>query len=235
MSKKTFLVTSFILTLISTGYIFLSYFGIVRYFTLQIQPIETYSKEYQNLEKASKKDKIVISLGSNRSQIDNMKSMLSSLFDQTVKVDEIAVNVPPDCVDLIPRYMNKYTSVYKLGADYGQNNNIIPTLKREKDKNTIVIILENNIIYGKDFISELVDKFLEIEKKEKNLIMFVNDQNGLVVNPMISRTSNFNSEIVNLDKNSRIDSNLWINSNLNENIKKEKFFYKENFKSFKTF
>jgi hypothetical protein len=83
--------------------------------------------------------------------------MFNSLLDQTVKVDQICIVVPMSNIDDIPGYIRKVANVFPAGKDYGQGTALIPILLKEKECDTIIIALENNVVYGKDFIETMVD------------------------------------------------------------------------------
>jgi cellulose synthase/poly-beta-1,6-N-acetylglucosamine synthase-like glycosyltransferase len=236
MEKKTWIIISIILTIISLLYIFLSYFGMVRCLTLQMQSPESFAKDYHELEMASDKYRIVISLAVNKVDVKNMKSVLTSLLDQTVKVSEISINVPPDAEKLVPKYMYDYANVYILGKDYGPSNVIIPTIIREKDKDCIVIMLDNDVIYGQNYIADMVDNYLKrMESYPDGLVIYDNiDKDGVMESPMIMKTGVFHSNIVNIveqgDDNMYQDSDVWISAHILESVKKVKFNYMENFR-----
>src|SRR3989344_4209045 len=98
MTKKTIIILSVVSTILSLVYIFLVYFGIIRYFSIQIYPLESYSKNYKNLDKASKdeKNRVIVSLSTSPNKIKKLKPVINSILDQTVRVDEIAISIPYD-------------------------------------------------------------------------------------------------------------------------------------------
>ena len=85
---------------------------------------------------------------------------------------------------------------------------------REDDNNTIIILLHDNVIYGKDFIENLIEEY------KKHKLPIINDKAILVTADV------FNMSIFNR-KDCAFDDNWILN-----NIKGEKRYwqYKENYK-----
>jgi hypothetical protein len=235
---KTWIIISLTLVLISFVFMICAYFGIIRYFKLQMTSSESYAKIYNKLEKASKNKRVVISLSITPEDVHKMEPIISSILDQTVKVNEIALNVPPDTT-YIPKYLQKYTRVYKLEKDYGPSNNLIPTLVREKEKNTLIIALDNDVLYGKDYIGELVDRYENLNSKynfPENIILFNNqDSDGVINGPFVVNAGAFEPSIIDMFNESDTlfyDPELWMTAHLNKNTVKEKFTYIENFRGY---
>lgn len=171
MDKKTILIWIFVTNFLTLIFLILQYFGLIRYFTLKCSSHELYVKNYSSLPKA-KDERIVVSLTTTVENIKKIKPVLMSLLDQTVKVDEICLNIPIHSngstgVFDIPKEYTDMLVVYKIGKDYGELNKIIPTLLREGDKDTNIIYINDLIVYGKDFI----EKMVESSKKNPNKII----------------------------------------------------------------
>ena len=96
MKQDTILKFLVLTTLLLLIIILLSYFGIFRYFTLHFQSSEKYINEYSNLPKADD-GRVVISFTTTPDKINNILPMLNSILDQTVKVDQISLNIPYKC------------------------------------------------------------------------------------------------------------------------------------------
>lgn len=159
--KRIFVIISFILTFLSLFYIILSYYGIVRFVSLHMHSTKDYAKNFKILEKACP-TRVVVSLTTTPKRLQKITAVVNSLLDQTVKVDEIALNIPYKFHDnkqtyVISKELQDIIHVYRCGVDYGPMTCLIPTLLREKEAGTKIIYLDDDIIYGKDFVETLVD------------------------------------------------------------------------------
>lgn len=207
-----------ILTIFSMLFVILYYFGIIRYFKLHIDSHKPYIERYQHLNKASENNKVVLSFGSNIKKVNKIMPVLKSILDQTVKVDQIVLNLPIEENYNIPKEYNDILNIFYCGKDYGEATKLIPTLLREDNSDTIIILLKDNYIYGKDFIETIIE---EANKNDSSII----SKEGILL-----KTKFFNEDAI-LEKK---DNNLtedWILNNIR--YKKKHFEYKENFKSFK--
>ena len=162
VEKRTWVIVSLVLTFLSLIYIIMSYYGFIRYFSLHRYPMRDYVKNFKLLEKASK-GRVVLSLTTTPKRIKNISAVINSLLDQTVRVDEIALNIPykfqnkADEKYDIPKELEDVIHVYRCGRDYGPMTCLVPTLLREKEAGTKIIYLNDDVIYGKDFIEMIVD------------------------------------------------------------------------------
>jgi hypothetical protein len=156
MKKKTMIIWILVGTILSLAMILLSYFGIIRYLTLHISNSDKFIEGYSNLRNAAD-GRIIVSFAAQSMDFDKLEPMFNSLLDQTVKVDQICIVVPMSNIDDIPGYIRKVANVFPAGKDYGQGTALIPILLKEKECDTIIIALENNVVYGKDFIETMVD------------------------------------------------------------------------------
>jgi hypothetical protein len=178
MNKKTIILITIISSILSIIYILLTYYGIIRFYTIKNENTEKFINNYSLLEKASNKSKVVISLYWNNNNFDKLKPLINSLLDQTVKVDMIAINIPDNIDDKnIPQYIKNSANIFKFKKEYGESTNLIPTLFREKECDTIIIALKNYKMFGKDYIESLVN---EIENNPDSII---NHKDAIVVKP----------------------------------------------------
>lgn len=156
-SKKTIIIITIISVIISIISIIFSYFGLYRYLCLHWSSSESYINNYSNLEKASNDNRVVISLSTNCEKLEKIRPTLLSLLDQTVKVDSIQLNIPSGCKTEIPKDYKDMVTVTRNGKDYKNGNKYIPCLLREGECDTILIFLDDDYIYGKDFIETMVE------------------------------------------------------------------------------
>jgi hypothetical protein len=204
VNRKAVIIWTITSTLLSLVVILLTYFGWVRYATIHLKSIEYFSKNYLKLTKANKDDKVVISFTTTPKTIANLKPMLNSLLDQTVRVDQIGMTIPDSkTYDIPPEYKN-VINVFKCGKDYGVCNSIIPALLRERDSETMIIYLKDNQVYGKDLIESLV------EESKKHPQEAITTQCGKAT---LVKASFFGSDVADLSKESFDDN--WIRVKLN--------------------
>jgi len=158
------LIFTIVISLISLSQIVLSYFGIIRYIIIQMKGNESYMSNYSKLPDSVKDKRVVLSFSLEPSDMDNVKPMLNSILDQTVKVDAIFATVKQENKELVPEWVKKIAVILPSGKDYGDCNNIVPILLREKEEDTIIITLQNDVVYGKDFIESMVDESINHPK-----------------------------------------------------------------------
>lgn len=162
--------------------ILISYFDLLRYYNLQYrdQNDELLLSQYASMKRIKTNCKIIISFTTIPKRIHKIKPMITSLFKQTVRVDNIILNLPSKCKGDdydIPSYMSKMVHITKSGQDYGPATKCIPTLLRESDYGTMIILLDDDFIYGEDFIEKLILESI----RYPNCAIF--SHGGIVVKP----------------------------------------------------
>lgn len=118
---------------------------------------------YRNVCNLSKPKRLVVSLSTLPSRVNNIKPVLKSILKNTLKPDLIYLNIPrvsmregveynidPKNVQFDPRII-----VNKIDRDYGPITKLYPVLEREKDPDTIIICIDDDIIYDKNLIQTL--------------------------------------------------------------------------------
>jgi hypothetical protein len=210
--EKNLKITLFFLSIIISILITtITYFGLDRYYTLQKDCSDKYIDNYKNLTKLD--DKIIISLSATDSNLENLRPMLNSLLDQTIRVDKIILNLPPlssGQTYTIPENYKKFLTRKNLLKDYGYGNNIIPTLLDEKNTDTKIIYLENNNIYGKDFIQKLVEESNKYPDNPIGVRDHTQEYSNLV------KPKFFEGTVASSDSSTVYDKN-WIDSHLKTN------------------
>lgn len=144
-------------TILSLAFILLSYFGITRYLSLHFKSPEIFIKSYNQLPQANKK-RVIICFACSKQNLYKLKPLINSILDQTVKVDQIGIVIPDNINTVkIPKYITDVANVFPVGKNYGKCNNLIPVLLREKESDTIIIAIDTDKIYGKDFVESIID------------------------------------------------------------------------------
>ena len=105
-------------TLLSLAMILLSYFGIVRYFTLHVSGMDKLVENYSKLPKGTD-DRVVVSVAADPKNFHKLKPVLNSILDQTVKVNQIGVVVPLKYENDVPAYIKKIANIFPAGKNYG--------------------------------------------------------------------------------------------------------------------
>jgi hypothetical protein len=156
MSKQRVVIISIFSTVLSLIWILLTYFGIIRYISIHVRKNESFIQNYHKLEKGDDKHRIVISITTNSKNIKHLTPVITSLLDQTVKVDEIALTIPYGKEYEIPNNIKDVVKVYRVYKKYENASNIIPSILREGESDTKIIFVSDNIIYGRDFIEDIL-------------------------------------------------------------------------------
>ena len=168
MEKRKVIIMTIISTIVSIIVILMSYFGITRYLMLHGQSSEPYIHRYSSLPSADK-GKVVLAISTTPEKITKIKPMINSILDQTVRITQIILIIPHDDSYKLPSYLQKIVTLYPLGKEYGDNccNTMVPMLLHEKECDTTIIALLDNVVYGKDFIETL----LELSDKNPNTVL----------------------------------------------------------------
>jgi len=220
MEKRTIIILTIVSTVLSLLFILFSYFGITRYLSLHCQSCDGFVEEYSNLPKASK-DRVVISFTTTPDRVEKLKPMINSILDQTVKVDQIALVIPYKYKGQkynLPKYINNVANVFPSGKDYGKGTKLIPILLREKEKDTIIVAVDDDRVYGKDFIESMIT---EAEKNPNTVLI---DKSGAVI---LVKPEYYGCDVIDRKKE-KFDNNWFL-----QKAKKNKVVdYGENYKSF---
>lgn len=210
------MIGTIIMTILSLLFILLTYFGITRYITLQVQSSDTYIENYHKLPKSDAK-KVNIGIYSDSKNINNLKPMINSILDQTIRVDRIYLATTDINPDELPEYLKKVVTILPAAKKYGREfaNSLIPMLLNEKNNDTTILVLKSNIIYGKDFIETMINMSEKIPKT----VILDNKHNSLLIKPDYYDTNIF-------DRNKDTYLDTWFT----ENIPSHYLKYSENYK-----
>lgn len=171
-----FVKLNILIMLLSLLWIVLAYYGYVRYVKLRSGSIDNYAKEYLKSPRASTKHKIIVSMTTTTGNLENIKTSINSILDQTVHADQIIISIPENKDIVLPDYVknNHIILVHKLTKDYGKSAGILSPLVREKDGEALIILVDDEGIYGSDFIETLVDA----SNQNPNSVIFVSGYNA---------------------------------------------------------
>ena len=215
MNKKTVIIITILSTILSIIFILSSYYGIDRYLSLHMKSCENFINKYSYLPKAST-NRVVISFSTTPEKINKIKPMINSILDQTVKVDAIYMVLLADKNYNTPKYITNVATVVLAGKDYGGGTKIIPILLKEKECDTTIIAMNDNVVYGQDFV------FTMIEELKKNPGVVLIDKKGDV---MLVKPEYFGCDVINREKES-FDNDWFINQSKHNKV----IDYNENYK-----
>jgi hypothetical protein len=182
MDKRTIIFITIISTILSLIMIILSYFGFIRYLTLHIKNPEFYIKNYSKLPLNDKK--IVVVINTTPKNLIKIKPTFNSILNQTIRVHQLIIVLPQEYLETkpnIPAYLHKIVTFIPAGKKYGSDisNSLIPVLLCEKENDTVIIILKDNIVYGEDFVETLIN----LEKSHPDTVLKVEKENAILVKP----------------------------------------------------
>ena len=217
MDTSNMLLISIIFTAL---FLILYQFEIMRYFAIHCKNYDSYLENYKNLDAADDKHKVIISFSVDPEHIQKIKPFLKSILDQTVRVNQINLNIPSDFSHEIPKEYTDIVKVLKTEKDYKSCTNCIPTLMRAYDKDTIIIILSSDTVYGKDFISFLIKE----SNKDPNKAIF--STKAILIKPDFVNAKKLLSGANNFDED-------WLSNNLV--VEKKYVNYFNNYKSIEMF
>lgn len=168
-------IISIVLSLLSIIVSLLVYFGIIRYINIYFSKnVDKYAEKYSELPIASNKKTIIVFSVENQDDLKKIFPTINSILDQTVRVNQIFMVLPCSSELEIPDNLLKVVSPIKPGKVYDDKyQDIISILEREKEKNTLIIKIFRGIIYGKEFIENI------IEISESNPDSFIKDESNL--------------------------------------------------------
>lgn len=119
---------------------------------------ESYIENFSKLpRKRQDEESIVVTTSiSSKEEVMKLKPFLASIMDQTIKVDQIVLNVPGS--EEVENPHPRILSIFSTGKDYNDPimNSVIPTLFREGEEDTVIISLRPDVVYGKDFIETML-------------------------------------------------------------------------------
>lgn len=139
---------------------FIIYHNLFRYALLHFDfSDQNYISSYMDLPRVNYPHKVIVSLTSTPQNIHKIKPMIKSILHQSVRVDQIALNLPPSHNNNnIPQELHNMVNIYNCGRNYGPGNKCIPTILRENNAETLLILLDENYIYDHNFIANIIQE-----------------------------------------------------------------------------
>lgn len=108
-----------------------------------------------------KPKRVVVSLTTLETRIENLQDTIQSILDNTMLPDRIYLNIHKD-IDIPPELLKflqeqKIIIIIPLEIDYGPVTKLYPTLLHETDPETIIITIDDDIIYHPNTIKHLLN------------------------------------------------------------------------------
>lgn len=171
-----FMSINIVLTTLSLLYIVLLYFGYIRLFKLRTYSCEEFSKAYLKTPRTQSKGKVIVSIGTNKTNFSDIKPTINSILDQTVHADQIILSTQKPTDIVVPDYLvsQRIINVHRMCENYKGLLCLLSPLIREKDADTKIILVSDNQVYGEDFIETLV----EASEQAPNSVIFTRGYNA---------------------------------------------------------
>ena len=199
MKKRTILILIIISTIISLVFTIGNYYGIDRYIRMRLIGSDSLIEAYSKLPLADKEQKTVVSLSATQKDFTKLRPVLNSLLDQTVRVDKITLVIPSQYErEDLPDFVTKIANTQPAGKDYGEGMKLIPALLKEKESDTTIIALDNNWVYGKDFIETMIKSM----KQHKGEVLIDSKDTCMLLKPEY-----FDSDVI--DRDNSIFDKKW--------------------------
>ena len=92
-------------------------------------------------------------------RISKLNPTISSLLNQTERVDSFVLNLPDNLKYDIPKNISNVFTIFRVKqASTDIETALRPTLEREGDPETIIIVVNDKTIYSQDFVQKMIQK-----------------------------------------------------------------------------
>jgi hypothetical protein len=133
--------------------------------------------------------RVVVTMTTIPSRIDNISQVVDNLLAQTYAFDKLCLYVPdvcarqdleykiPDCLFDISRRDPRFV-VRKIATDYGPATKILPAMIEFGVKNTVLISVDDDVILEEHAIEELMAAYVRLDKDEECILGFMGCRNA---------------------------------------------------------
>lgn len=168
-TKRTLVIISLIISILTLIWLIIAHYDLHRKFMLKNMGYEYFLKKYRNLPKSESRIVLVFSLDeSDLKKPEKTKTFINSILDQTLRVDEISLNIDSKLRSKLPKELEKILSIYPQSKKYEKSvRGIIPAVLTEINGNTKILVVEPCGILEKDFVetfSQNIDKKIVLKK-----------------------------------------------------------------------
>jgi hypothetical protein len=136
----------------------------LRFLALHGLGTERYRERHRATPRVESPDRVVVSLTTIPDRIRHIGPTLHSLLDQTRRPDAIVLNLPSharreDRTYVIPPFLDALDAVERIdcGEDRGPGTKLLPTLERERDPDTRIIVVDDDQVYPRNLVENLVE------------------------------------------------------------------------------
>lgn len=109
------------------------------------------------------RQRVVVGLTTLPSRIDHLRPTLAALLDQSEPADELVVVLPPrslreDRDYVVPPWLEaaEAITVLRTPRDEGPASKLLPLLRRERDPDTLLVAVDDDVLYPRDFLQTLL-------------------------------------------------------------------------------
>ena len=119
---------------------------------------------------------VIVSLTTTPYRINKIKLVLDSISKQSIKPTKIYLNVPwkfkRDNSDyIIPEWLKSYPGIIiNRTKDYGPATKLLATLEKERDPTSIIITVDDDTLYPKHVVRDLVGQYLFDDSVKNSVI-----------------------------------------------------------------
>eukprot|EP00456_Euglypha_rotunda_P081285 TRINITY_DN7924_c0_g1_i27.p1 TRINITY_DN7924_c0_g1~~TRINITY_DN7924_c0_g1_i27.p1 ORF type:complete len:599 (+),score=23.17 TRINITY_DN7924_c0_g1_i27:83-1879(+) len=133
-----------------------------RFNPCQVFLAELYNGIGANKQLNAQHQRVVISLTTTPPRLKNLRQTLNSLLNQTLTPAAIYLNVPWRSTRLnqvyeIPPAISSLPIIINRCDDFGPASKLIPTLEREQHPDTLIITVDDDMIYPPSLVQDLVE------------------------------------------------------------------------------
>lgn len=124
--------------------------------------------------------RVVVCLSTIPERVKLLGPTLASLLDQSVHVDEIAINLPyisrKGKEYKVPKWLTRLHNVkiYRVDVDEGPGTKLLPTLRREKPDTRIIVVDDDNIYHSETVKILLKTHNSYLHKADQELVAVTN-------------------------------------------------------------
>ena len=136
---------------------------LARAMLLQLPVTAACVRRHERVPRCDVIDRVVVSLTTIPSRIAGIRPTLHSILDQTWRPDAIFLNLPAESRREgrgyeVPLFLSRMPSVEidRCERDWGPASKYLPTLIREREPDTRIVVVDDDQIYPSDLIETLV-------------------------------------------------------------------------------
>lgn len=155
--KHTLIYLSIVISFLVVVYNYFNYLGYIRLIKLyNMEPVKLYNNNVPKYN--NHKIKIVITPDcESKDIVTRFCPIVNSMLLQNIQLHSIDIILPNECSYKVEDSIKDYVKIRYLHADYDKNmRGIIHSLLQEIDNETIFIHIDQNILYGHDFIHNII-------------------------------------------------------------------------------